>query len=75
MKEGDYLLAIDGQPVRVPDNYFRLLQVGKSDTVALTVGSSPERSRRRARYRVEPGALRPRGALRALGQRQRRARC
>ena len=41
VKEGDYLLAINGQPVRVPDNYFRLLQVAKDDYVTLTVGSEP----------------------------------
>jgi tricorn protease len=62
VKEGDYLLAIDGQPVRVPESYFRLLQVGKNDRVTLTVGSSatdpaprtyrirPARSDREARY-------------------------
>jgi len=38
VKEGDHLLAVNGQPVRVPENYFRLLQVGKSDEVSLTVG-------------------------------------
>ena len=40
VKEGDYLLAVNGQPVRVPENYFRHLQVGKSDEVSLTVGRS-----------------------------------
>jgi tricorn protease len=53
MKEGDYLLAIDGQPVRVPENYFRLLQVGKSDEVSLTVGRGAKDPAPRT-YRVKP---------------------
>jgi len=53
VKQGDYLLAIDGQPLRVPENYFRLLQVGKSDTLLLTVGSGPADPAPR-RYRVKP---------------------
>jgi tricorn protease len=53
VKEGDTLLAIDGQPVRVPENYFRLLQVGKSDEVALTVGRGPKDKAPRT-YRVKP---------------------
>ena len=51
--EGDYLLAIDGQPVRVPENYFRLLQVGKSDEVTLTVGRSAQDPSPRT-FRVKP---------------------
>jgi tricorn protease len=50
--EGDYLLAINGQKVRVPDNYFRLLQVGKDETVTVTVGSGPADPGRA--YRVKP---------------------
>jgi tricorn protease len=53
VREGDYLLAIDGQPVRVPDNYFRLLQVGKSDEVSLTVGRGPKDPAPRT-FRVRP---------------------
>ena len=47
LKEGDYLLAINGQTVGVPENYFRLLQVGKNDYVTITVGRGP-RTRRPA---------------------------
>ena len=47
VKEGDFLLAINGQPVRPPENYFRLLQVGKSDELSLTVGRG-RRTRRPA---------------------------
>jgi tricorn protease len=53
VKEGDYLLAINGRPVRVPENYFRLLQVGKSDEVTLTVGRGPGDPAPRT-YRVKP---------------------
>jgi len=53
VKEGDYLLAIDGQPVKVPENYFRRLQVGKSDEVVLTVGRGPRDPAPRT-YRVKP---------------------
>jgi len=53
VKEGDYLMAINGQPVRVPENYFRLLQVGKSDEVSLTVGRGPKDPAPRT-YRVKP---------------------
>jgi len=53
VKEGDYLLAINGQAVKVPDNYFRLLQVGKSDEVSLTVGRGPKDPAPRT-YRVKP---------------------
>ena len=53
VKEGDYLLSIDGQAVRPPENYFRLLQVGKSDEVTLTVGRGPKDPAPRT-YRVKP---------------------
>lgn len=53
VKEGDYLLAINGEKVRVPDNYFKLLQVGKDDTVTVTVGGSASDANART-YRVKP---------------------
>jgi tricorn protease len=53
VKEGDYLLAINGQQVKVPENYFRLLQVGKDDYVIVTVGSVPSDPNART-YRVKP---------------------
>jgi len=53
VKEGDFLLAINGQPVRPPENYFRLLQVGKSDEVSLTVGRGAKDPAPRT-YRVKP---------------------
>jgi tricorn protease len=53
IREGDYLVAIGGQPVKVPDNYFRLLQVGASDEVLLTVARSPLDKAPRS-FRVKP---------------------
>ncbi len=53
LKEGDYLLAINGQPVKVPDNYFRLLQVARDQYVTITVSSEPTGAAART-YRVKP---------------------
>ncbi len=38
--EGDYVLAIDGEPLEAPDNPYRLLQ-HKTDPVTLTVNGTP----------------------------------
>jgi tricorn protease len=40
VKEGDYVLAIDGEDLRAPDNPYRLLQ-HKTHPVTLTVSSGP----------------------------------
>jgi len=53
IKEGDYLIAINGQKVTARDNYLKLLQVGKDDTVTVTAGSGTSDSDRRT-YRVKP---------------------
>jgi len=53
LKEGDYLLAINGQEVKVPENYLRLLQVAKDEYVTLTVNSEPALAGART-YRVKP---------------------
>ncbi len=39
--QGDYVLAIDGEPLRGDDNPYRLLQ-HKTDPVVLTVNAAPE---------------------------------
>jgi tricorn protease len=52
LQEGDYLIAIDGHAVRVPDDYFRLLQVAKGQKVAVTVNSIPSADNART-YEVE----------------------
>ena len=53
VKEGDYLVAIDGQAVKAPENYFRRLQVGPGDEVTLTVSAGPLDKAPRT-YRVKP---------------------
>ena len=53
LKEGDYLLAINGQDVKVPDNYFQLLQVARDEYVQVTVNREPTLAGART-YRVKP---------------------
>ena len=55
LKEGDYLLAINGEKVKVPDNYFRLLQVPRDQYVTITVNSEPSETGAKT-YRVKPAA-------------------
>ena len=62
VKEGDYLVAINGTPVRVPAGYHRMLQVTAGQKVKITVNRtasaqgaktyevSPVRSARQLRY-------------------------
>jgi tricorn protease len=40
-REGNYLLAINGVPLKAGDNYFKLLQVAKDEYVTLTVNDKP----------------------------------
>ncbi len=53
VKEGDYLVAIDGKEVRPPADYFRLLQVGPREKVRVTVASQPSAAGART-YEVQP---------------------
>lgn len=48
VREGEFLIAIDGADLRVPDNPFRLLEAKAEKTVVLTVSPDPrgERSRK-----------------------------
>jgi tricorn protease len=55
VKEGEYLLAIDGKPLRVPDAIQARLQVIKGQKVALTVNSKPTMEGART-IEVEPVA-------------------
>lgn len=41
VKEGDYLIAINGRPLRVPQNPFEMLVNTANETVSLTVNSKP----------------------------------
>jgi len=41
VREGDYLLAVDGQPLQAPTAAYELLQVVKGQKLALTVNAKP----------------------------------
>ena len=41
VKEGDYLIAVDGREIRCPQNPYSLLQVTRGQRVKLTVNSKP----------------------------------
>ncbi|MGE5315355.1 MAG: S41 family peptidase [Acidobacteriota bacterium] len=53
VKEGDYITAIDGRPLRVPEDYNRMLQVTAGKKVAITVNGKPSEKGGRT-YTVEP---------------------
>jgi tricorn protease len=53
LHEGDFLIAIDGQTVRVPENPYRHLQVTRHQKVTLTVNSQPT-AEGAITYEVEP---------------------
>jgi tricorn protease len=53
LKEGDYLIAINGRPLQKNEDYHRWLQVTRGQTVALTVNSRPSPLGART-YEVEP---------------------
>jgi tricorn protease len=53
VKEGDFLLAINGTPLRAGDDYFKLLQVTRGQKVKVTVNSRPMMEGART-YDVEP---------------------
>jgi tricorn protease len=41
VKEGDYLIAVNGRPLRVPENPYELFVNTANETVTLTVNSKP----------------------------------
>lgn len=53
LKEGDWLLAIDGQPLKDRADYHRLLQVTPGQKVKVTVNDKPTTESART-YEVEP---------------------
>jgi tricorn protease len=53
IKEGDYLIAINGRRLQKNEDFHRWLQVAKGQKVALTVNSRPSAEGARA-YEVEP---------------------
>jgi len=53
LQAGHYLIAIDGQPVKVGDDYWKLLQVVAGQRVRVTVNDTPAEDGART-YEVEP---------------------
>jgi tricorn protease len=53
VKEGDYLLAINGVTLKAGDDYFKLLQVAQGQKVKVTVNSKPVLEGAKT-YEVEP---------------------
>jgi tricorn protease len=53
VKEGDFLLAIDGVPLKAGDDYFKLLQTTPGRKIKVTVGSKPALEGAKT-YEVEP---------------------
>jgi tricorn protease len=53
IKEGDYLLAINGVELKAGDDYFKLLQVTRGQKIKVTVNAKPSLEGARI-YEVEP---------------------
>jgi tricorn protease len=53
VKEGDYLLALNGTPLKAGDDYFKLLQTTPGRKIAVTVNGKPGLEGART-YEVEP---------------------
>lgn len=43
LREGDYLLAINGREIKAGENYYRDLQVGKEEYIQITVNGRPDK--------------------------------
>jgi len=53
IKEGDYLISIDGQEIKYPNDPYKLLQVTKGQKVKIVVNSNPTATGAKT-YEVEP---------------------
>ena len=53
LKEGDYLIAINGHVVKSPDNPYQYLQVTRGESVQITVNNQPTEKGART-YTVQP---------------------
>jgi tricorn protease len=53
VREGDYLIAINGRTVQKNEDYWKYLQVSEGQKVSLTVNSAPTAQNARS-YEVEP---------------------
>ena len=43
VKEGDYLIAINGNEIKVPEDYFKYLQITPGQSVSLTINNKPSK--------------------------------
>ncbi len=53
LKQGDYLIAINGRQIKVPDDYFKYLQVVKGQKVSVTINDKPTEKDAKT-YDIEP---------------------
>jgi len=53
LKEGDYLIEINGHAVKVPDNPYKYLQITRGQKVKITVNSRPSKIGAKT-YEIEP---------------------
>lgn len=61
VNEGDYLLAINGTDLKVPQDYFEMLQVTQNQKVTITVNNKPTKEGAKS-YTIQP--IRNNGNLR-----------
>jgi tricorn protease len=61
VREGDYLLAINGTPLRVPEDFNKMLQIVQGEKVSITVNRTPSQQGAKT-YEVTP--IRYDGSLR-----------
>ena len=53
IKPGDYLIAINGKEIKVPEDYFKYLQVTKGQKVTVTINDNPSMKGAKT-YDIEP---------------------
>ena len=53
LNEGDYLIAINNHQIKVPEDYFKFLQVIKGQKVYITVNNKPSETGAKT-YEIEP---------------------
>lgn len=53
LKEGDYLIALNGKEIKAPEDYFKYLQIVPGQSVTVTVNSKPSKEGAKT-YEVKP---------------------
>lgn len=53
LKEGDFLIAINGNDIKAPDDYFKYLQVIANQTITVTLNSKPSKEGAKT-YEIKP---------------------